>query len=187
MPLSAGDKLASYEILSKLGAGGMGEVYRARDHRLERDVAAKVISSAYGDVKRFEVEAKALAALNHPNILAIYEFGEHEGHPYIISELVQGEPLRAGMGKLSLRQTLDIAAQICDGLGAAHAVGIAHRDLKPENVMLTREGVVKILDFGLARRKRAPKADEATLTVGGLVMGTIGYMSPEQASRQEFR
>ena len=186
MALSAGDKLASYEILSKLGAGGMGEVYRARDHRLERDVAAKVISSAYGDVKRFEVEAKALAALNHPNILAIYEFGEHEGHPYIISELVQGEPLRAGMGKLSLRQTLDIAAQICDGLGAAHAVGIAHRDLKPENVMLTREGVVKILDFGLAqRRPPAPKPDEATLTVAtvhGMVMGTVGYLSPEQAT-----
>jgi len=183
MPLSPGDRLGPYEILAPLGAGGMGEVYRARDTRLGRDVALKILPAELANDatrrQRFEQEARAVAALNHPNIVAVYDVGDG----YIVSELVDGEPLRAG--RLGLRKTIEMAAQIASGLAAAHAAGIVHRDLKPDNILLTRDGRPKILDFGLAKVEtaRAAAADDATVTVrteAGQVMGTPGYMSPEQ-------
>ena len=182
MPLSPGTRLGPYEILAPLGAGGMGEVYRAHDTRLNRDVALKILPEDLAKDPsrraRFEQEARAVAALNHPNIVAIYDVGDG----YIVSELVDGEPLRAG--KLSLRRTIEAAVQIASGLAAAHDAGIAHRDLKPDNILLTRDGRPKILDFGLAKVQatRAP-AEGETVTVrteAGVVMGTPGYMSPEQ-------
>lgn len=176
MPLAAGTKLGPYEVIAPLGAGGMGEVYKARDTRLNRDVALKILPEAFANDSqrrnRFETEAKAVAALNHPNIVAVFDIGEN----FMVSELVDGETLRDA--KLQQRKALDIAAQIADGLAAAHAKGITHRDLKPDNVMLTRDGRAKILDFGLAQR--APGSTDATLTAAGTVMGTAGYMSPEQ-------
>jgi eukaryotic-like serine/threonine-protein kinase len=186
MPLTTGTLLGPYEILAVIGSGGMGEVYRARDTRLGREVALKILpADVAGDPsrrQRFELEARAVAALNHPNIVAIYDAGTEAGVSFIVSELVDGEPLR-GM-KLGLRKTLDIAVQIAGGLAAAHEAGITHRDLKPDNILLARDGRVKILDFGLAkiRSSRAPAAAE-TVTVhteAGVVMGTVGYMSPEQ-------
>jgi len=180
MPLTPGTTLGPYEILAPLGAGGMGEVYRARDTRLGREVALKILPAEVANDpsrrQRFEQEARAVAALNHPNIVAVFDVGEG----YMVSELVEGEPLR-GL-KPPLRKTLDIAGQIASGLAAAHAAGIVHRDLKPANILLTRDGRIKILDFGLAklRTKRAADAAEtATLnTEPGVVMGTVGYMSP---------
>jgi hypothetical protein len=183
MPLAVGMRLGPYEILAPLGAGGMGEVYRARDTRLGRDVALKIlpedVANDPGRRQRFELEARAVAALNHPNIVAIYDVGEG----YIVSELVDGESLRGAA--FGLRKTIDIAVQIAGGLAAAHAASIVHRDLKPENILFTREGRVKILDFGLAKMagSRAHAAATATMTVHtepGVVMGTVGYMSPEQ-------
>ena len=182
MPLTPGTRLGPYEILAPIGAGGMGEVYRAHDTRLGRDVALKILpSEVAGDPSRrarFEQEARAVAALNHPNIVAVYDVGEG----YMVSELVDGETLRGA--KFGLRKTLDIAAQIASGLAAAHAAGIVHRDLKPDNVLLTKDGRAKILDFGLARRRgpQAAAADETmpARTEPGVVMGTAGYMSPEQ-------
>jgi serine/threonine protein kinase len=182
MPLTPGTRLGPYEVLAPIGAGGMGEVYRAHDTRLGRDVALKILPpEVAGDLSRrarFEQEARAVAALNHPNIVAVYDVGDG----YMVSELVDGETLRGT--KFGLRKTLDIAAQIAGGLAAAHAAGIVHRDLKPDNVLLTKDGRAKILDFGLAR-KRDPQtaaADEtmAVHTEHGVVMGTAGYMSPEQ-------
>lgn len=182
MPLAPGTRLGPYEILAPIGAGGMGEVYRAHDTRLGRDVALKILPpEVAGDPSRrarFEREARAVAALNHPNIVAVYDVGDG----YMVSELVSGETLRGA--KFGLRKTLDIAAQIAGGLAAAHASGIVHRDLKPDNVLLTKDGRAKILDFGLARRRdpQAAGADEtmAEHTEPGMVMGTAGYMSPEQ-------
>jgi serine/threonine protein kinase len=182
MPLTPGTRIGPYEILSPIGAGGMGEVYRAHDTRLGRDVALKILPpEVAGDSSRrarFEQEARAVAALNHPNIVAVYDVGDG----YMVSELVDGETLRGT--KFGLRKTLDIAAQIASGLAAAHAAGIVHRDLKPDNVLLTKDGRAKILDFGLARRRdsQAAAADEtiAVRTEPGVVMGTAGYMSPEQ-------
>src|SRR6185369_5509784 len=187
MPLSVGEKLGPYEILGPIGAGGMGEVYRARDTRLKREVALKILPEALAHDpvrrQRFEQEARAVAALNHPNIVAIYDIGSENGVLYIVTELVDGETLNAT--KLNLRRTLDCAVQIATGLAAAHAALITHRDLKPANILLTRDGRVKILDFGLAKMN-APSSPEGATEAGGLqtepgvVMGTVGYMSPEQ-------
>src|SRR5215467_14334665 len=180
--LTSGSKIGPYEILAPIAAGGMGEVYRARDTRLGRDVALKILPpEVAGDPSRrarFEQEARAVAALNHPNIVAVYDVGDG----YMVSELVDGETMRGA--RFGLRKTLDIAAQIASGLAAAHAAGIVHRDLKPDNVLLTKDGRAKILDFGLARRRdsQAAAADETmgVRTEPGVVMGTAGYMSPEQ-------
>lgn len=182
MPLNPGTRLGPYEILAPIGAGGMGEVYRAHDIRLERDVALKILpTEVAADPSRrarFEQEARAVAALNHPNIVAVYDVGDG----YMVSELVDGETLRGA--KFGLRKTLDIAAQIASGLAAAHAAGIVHRDLKPDNVLITKDGRAKILDFGLARvRNSQSSGAEETMTVRtepGVVMGTAGYMAPEQ-------
>ena len=178
MLLAAGSRLGPYEILEPIGAGGMGEVYKARDTRLDRLVAIKVSTRQMTD--RFAQEARAVAALNHPNIVALYDVGEN----YIVTELVEGEPLRNL--RLAPRRAIEVAAQVADGLAAAHAGGIAHRDLKPDNVMVTRDGRAKILDFGLSRQYDGAGAVlEATRTMPGTVMGTVGYMSPEQVRGQE--
>jgi eukaryotic-like serine/threonine-protein kinase len=188
MPLCAGDKLGRYEILSPLGAGGMGEVYRAHDTRLNRDVALKVLPEDFARDpsrrQRFEKEARVVAALNHPNIVAVYDVGED----FLVSELVDGQTLLQTR-KVAPRQAIDFAVQIAEGLAAAHAAGVAHRDLKPANIMISRDGRAKILDFGLAKmtQLRAPgsSASEAsTQTAEGVVMGTVGYMSPEQVKGQ---
>ncbi len=199
MGLAAGTTVGPYQIVAPIGAGGMGEVYRARDSRLAREVAVKVLPpSVSGDperVRRFEQEARAAGALNHPNVAAVYDVGTQEGSPYIVSELLEGETLRTRMGgtPLPLRKALDYSAQIARGLAAAHDKGIVHRDLKPENLFVTRDGQVKILDFGLAKLAgREPwskltvdaslrsRLETETGTVPGTVMGTVGYMSPEQ-------
>ncbi len=200
MALCAGMKLGPYEILAPLGAGGMGEVYRARDTRLDRMVAIKILPPAFGGderrLRRFEQEARAASALNHPNIVTIYERGQ-AGEPgqaaeaatyYIAMELVEGKTLRELLGPgLTLKSAMDIAAQAADGLAKAHEAGIAHRDLKPENLMVSADGFVKILDFGLAKLDpQTPTSPNlATGTMGltrpGQVLGTARYMSPEQA------
>jgi eukaryotic-like serine/threonine-protein kinase len=185
--LSPGAKLANFEIVELIGRGGMGEVYRARDSRLKRDVAIKVLPAALARdpdrIARFEREARAAGGLNHPNIVAIYEIGRDDGTYWIATELVGGESLAKVIerGPLSVAKALEIATQIAVGLAAAHAAGIVHRDLKPANIMVARDGRVKILDFGLARRQRTSQ-DSTTLelTDEGTVMGTAGYMSPEQ-------
>ena len=179
MALEAGTRLGPYEIIAPLGAGGMGEVYRARDSRLGRDVALKILPDPSYRT-RFEQEARAIAALNHPNILSVYDVGEN----YFVPELVDGDSLR-NVPQMTVRKVVEIAAQIADGLAAAHAAGIVHRDLKPENVMITRDGRAKILDFGLAKLEEPKESDpDATQlmhkTQPGVVMGTVGYMSPEQ-------
>ena len=190
MRVPAGTRLGHYEILAAIGAGGMGEVYRARDTRLQRPAAVKVILAEDEDherVRRLESEALAASALNHPNILTVYEFGVHEGLQYIATELVEGETLRDRIraGPLAIPAALDIAIQIAAALEAAHTAGIVHRDIKPENVMIRPDGYVKVLDFGIA--KLIPTSDAAaesnTLTmhtVPGMLLGTVGYMAPEQ-------
>src|SRR5271155_4428197 len=192
MSLTPDAKLGPYEIVSLLGAGGMGEVYRARDSRLRREVAIKVLPSELSldsdRMRRFEQEALATAALNHPNILAVFDIGTSEGSPYVVSELLEGETLRERLrgGSIALRKTLDYALQIAHGLAAAHEKGIIHRDLKPENLFLTKDGRVKILDFGLAKLTQADPASHTSIptmthaTEAGMVMGTAGYMSPSR-------
>jgi len=205
MPLTSGTKLGPYEILSLLGAGGMGEVYRARDTRLQRDVAIKILPSSLATdqdrLRRFEQEARAVAALNHPNILTVFDVGTAPvpqqpdgagsagaltGSPYIVSELLEGATLRERLasGAFRERRAIEYAVQIAHGLAAAHERGIVHRDLKPDNIFITEDGRVKILDFGLAKLKEPLSANvDDTMPSGtqaGLVLGTIGYMSPEQ-------
>jgi eukaryotic-like serine/threonine-protein kinase len=197
MSVTSGTELGPYKILSPLGAGGMGEVYRARDTRLGRDVAVKVLPADWcGDperLRRFEQEARATAALNHPNILAVFDVGQQDGSPYIVSELLEGESLRSRLrtGPLLVWKAVEYGVQIIRGLAAAHDRGIFHRDLKPENIFVTREGHVKILDFGLAKLtspdpgtmvglSAGPTLTQDSATRQGAVLGTLGYMSPEQ-------
>ena len=192
MPLTSGTKLGPYVIHAAIGAGGMGEVYRAHDTRLKRDVAIKILPASFSAdpdrLQRFAQESRAAAALNHPNILSIYDIGEDRGRPYVVSELLEGESLRERLrpGALSSRKAIDYAQQIAKGLAAAHEKGIVHRDLKPENLFITSDGRAKILDFGLAKftHPEANVSDEAptlqVATEAGTVMGTAGYMSPEQ-------
>ena len=193
MPLAAGTKLGPYEVVAPLGAGGMGEVYRARDPRLQRDVAIKILPRSLSHepdrLRRFEQEARAAGSLNHPNILAVYDVGTHEGSPYLVTELLEGASLRVRLegGALSARKTTEYAVQTAYGLAAAHDKGIVHRDLKPDNIFICRDGRAKILDFGLAKLT-APESGDATVTSmdrldqtgSGIVLGTAGYMSPEQ-------
>ncbi len=192
MALRSGSKLGPYEIQSPLGAGGMGEVYRARDTRLGRDVAIKVLPEAVAHdadrLRRFEQEARTIAALNHPNILGIHDIGAHDGAPFLVSEFLEGQTLRVKLasGPLPMRQAIEYALGIAQGLAAAHEKGIVHRDLKPENVFVTRDGRIKVLDFGLAKLVRPEENHETAVTLSspatlpGMVMGTVGYMSPEQ-------
>ena len=203
MTLSAGSRLGPYEVLSPLGAGGMGEVYRAKDPRLGREIALKVLPTDVAQDaarrKRFEQEARSASALAHPNIVTVFDVGESDGSVWIAMELVEGKTVRdlLASGALPVRRALEIGTQVAEGLAAAHAAGIVHRDLKPENLIVSKDGYVKILDFGLAKlSERAPAAMEGpTMTAGaagtepGTVMGTVGYMSPEQAAGQavDFR
>src|SRR5271166_891221 len=187
MPLAPGTKLDGYEILSPLGAGGMGEVYRALDATLKRDVAIKVlpayVSQDIDRLRRFEQEAQAAAALNHPNILAVHRFGTFEGAPYMVSELLDGGTLGQLLtrGPLPVRKAIDYGAQIASGLAAAHEKGIVHRDLKPDNLFVTKDGRVKILDFGLSKLTQAtpstpdgPTITPQEQTLPGHVLGTFG-------------
>ncbi len=197
MAITAGVQFDHYETIAPLGAGGMGEVYRARDTRLAREVAIKVLPADFAQdtdrLNRFEQEARATSALNHPNILTVYDFGTHEGSPYLVMELLEGEELRAQLnaGALPIKRVIDYAQQIAAGLSAAHEKGIVHRDLKPENLFVSKDGRVKILDFGLAKLKPPKYAVDSEaetmkpLTNPGVIMGTVGYMSPEQVRGQE--
>jgi serine/threonine protein kinase len=194
MSILPGTKLGRYEIRAKIGEGGMGQVYRARDEKLNRDVAIKVLPIAFSRdperLLRFEQEAQAAGALNHPNILSVYDVDTHEGAPYVVSELLDGESLRERIAETSIlqRKAIEYAVQIADGLAAAHEKGIVHRDLKPDNIFIGKNDRVKILDFGLAKLihsidENKPQTDVPTRKVHtdpGTVMGTVGYMSPEQ-------
>jgi eukaryotic-like serine/threonine-protein kinase len=192
------EQISHYRILGKLGAGGMGEVWRALDGRLGREVAIKLLPAEFAKdsdrLRRFEQEARATSALNHPNILTVYDIGEHEGAPYIVAELLEGEELSEFIkqGAIAPRRAIDYARQIAEGLAVAHAKGVVHRDLKPENLFVTNDGRVKILDFGLAKLRQqqvggidkdAPT--QKRITDPGVIMGTLGYMSPEQVRGQE--
>ena len=198
--LSPGTRLGAYEILEQLGAGGMGEVYRARDTRLGREVAIKTVSlhdrhSQAEALTRFEQEARSASALNHPNIVTIYELGCVDNKHFIAMELVRGETVRAllGSGPIPFRKAIAIAAQVADALARAHEIGVIHRDLKPDNLMVAEDGAAKVLDFGLAKllaAERPPDSDASTsITKDGAVVGTLGYMSPEQANgmKLDFR
>src|SRR4051812_30069374 len=194
MSIAKGTALGPYEIVAHIGSGGMGEIWRARDKRIGRDVAVKVLPALAGgedQIRRFEQEARAAGALNHPGLVTIYDVGVTDGAPYIVMELLEGETLREALGdivgsSLPLRKALDYAIQIASALAVAHEKGIIHRDLKPENIFVTADGRVKILDFGLA--KLATDATDGDgrnrtgrhLTSSGMVVGTPGYMSPEQ-------
>ncbi len=192
MTLAAGSRLGPYEILGQIGAGGMGEVYRAKDPRLGRDVAVKVLPASFSQdadrLRRFEQEARAAGVLNHPNITAVYDIGTHEDAPYVVQELLEGETLRAAprAAKLPQRKAIDYALQIAHGLAAAHEKGIVHRDLKPENLFVTKDGRVKILDFGLAKLRPTPGQETSLPTAAGAAPSRAscsarsGYMSPEQ-------
>src|SRR5579863_4888414 len=184
MPLSPGDRLGPYEIVADLGKGGMGEVWRARDPRLGRDVAIKVSAQQFTD--RFEREARSIAALNHPNICTLYDVGPN----YLVMELIEGPTLaeRIKEGPIPLEEALGYAKQIGDALEAAHEKGIVHRDLKPANIKIRPDGSVKVLDFGLAKSPERAEVTEDSptmMSVPGMILGTAGYMSPEQARGKE--
>jgi serine/threonine protein kinase len=197
MTLAAGKRLGPYEVLAPLGGGGMGEVYTARDSRLDREVAIKVLPEHLAAdpvaLSRFEREAKAIAAISHPNILAIHDFGREGGVTFVVTELLEGETLRSRPSGPAVpwKEAVEIGAAVAEGLAAAHSRGVVHRDIKPENLFLTSDGRVKILDFGLAHRESLLTPTEQTAvptvtlaTMPGTVMGTIGYMSPEQVTGQ---
>jgi eukaryotic-like serine/threonine-protein kinase len=194
MPLSEGDELGPYKILGLIGAGGMGEVYRAKDSRLGRSVAVKVLPEHLADnpvaLARFEREAKAVASLAHPNILVLHDVGEHDGIHYAVTELLEGETLRDRLrrGPLPWRNAVELGVAVAEGLAGAHSNEIVHRDIKPANIFLTSDGRIKILDFGLARSQPKQAEPDTTVTLSqteaGTVMGTVGYMSPEQARGQ---
>jgi len=188
MPIPNGTRFGPYEIAGWLGAGGMGEVYRARDLRLERDVALKVVPERFvadaARLDRFRQEARAAGQLNHPNITAVYDSGVHAGMPYIASELLEGESLgsRLEAGPLPVAKAIEYAGQIAEGLAAAHDRRILHRDLKPDNLYITADGRIKILDFGIAKLLQADDGAAAGRpeTEPGMILGTVSYMSPEQ-------
>src|SRR5262245_17790064 len=189
MPLSPGDQLGPYEIVGPLGSGGMGDVYRARDNRLRREVALKMLSDAavndMDSLARFDRETHAVAALNHPNILAIHDSGSHNGVPYAVTELLEGETLaeRLRSGPLAPPRATELACQVAEGLGAAHAQGVIHRDVKPQNIFLTHDGRAKILDFGIARIEKLATLSPARASQkssSAMLIGTAGYVSPEQ-------
>jgi TolB-like protein/Flp pilus assembly protein TadD len=193
MPLTPGTRLGRYEILAALGAGGMGEVYRARDPRLERDVAIKTLPADFAShpdrLRRFEQEARAIAALSHPNLLAVFDVGHDGDTRYLVTELLEGETLRERIiaGPLDLAAVVDLGRQLTAGLGSAHARGVVHRDLKPDNIFLTHDGFAKVLDFGLAKMSRDAKGTDAdaTRTADGVVLGTLAYMAPEQRAGRD--
>jgi serine/threonine protein kinase len=192
MPFAADTQLGPYKIISLIGAGGMGEVYRAHDTRLLRDVALKVLQESFTTdtdrLRRFEQEARAVAALNHPNIVSVYDVGVADNIHYIVTELIEGDTLRQRITPQGIptRKAVELAVQLAHGLAAAHDQGIAHRDLKPENIVVSKDGRLKILDFGLAKLRRSHAQTEtvdgvtAAETNVGVVLGTAGYMSPEQ-------
>src|ERR1700737_245579 len=199
MVLAPGTKLGPYEIGSPLGAGGMGEVYRARDTRLDRTVAVKILSAHLSDNPdardRFEREARAISSLNHPNVCHLYDIGQQDGIRYLVMEYLEGEPLAAPphQGPPPLDQVLKYGVEICEGLEKAHRNGVVHRDLKPGNIMLTKTGA-KLMDFGLAKETMSPSSDGSALTavaggqpltVEGMIVGTLQYMSPEQLQGHE--
>ena len=200
MSLDPGVRLGAYEVLAKLGEGGMGEVYRARDTKLDRDVALKVLPRSVAEdpdrLARFEREAKVLASLNHPNVCTVHDTGEYDGRPFIVMEVVHGNTLQQqlGSGPLQFREVIDLAMQLADALDAAHAKGVIHRDIKPANIIVNERGHAKLLDFGLAKLSPdtaadsnahahlgAPTIDAVELTQPRSAVGTIAYMSPEQA------
>src|SRR5512143_288120 len=194
-----GQTISHYSVTAKLGAGGMGEVWRARDARLNRDVAIKVLPASFANdadrLRRFEQEARATSVLNHPNILTVYDIGNQDGSPFLVAELLEGEELREQLnaGALTPRKAIEYATQIASGLAAAHAKGIVHRDLKPENIFVTIDGRVKILDFGLAKLRPQNRIldsgselqTQKAMTDPGVIMGTVGYMSPEQVRGED--
>ena len=195
MPLSPGQKIGPYEVLSSLGAGGMGEVYRARDTRFGREVALKILPAEFSGnrerLERFEQEARSASALNHPNIITIYDVGSSDSTSYLSMELVEGKSLRAILdeGPMTLRRIVSIASQLADGLAKAHAAGIVHRDLKPENLMISKDGFLKILDFGLAKMTLVPTHQVSNLqTQTGSRNGSWhGWLYVSGASEREKR